>query len=84
MKLLLVEDHRELRDLVAEHFVGRGFVVDAVGAAKEARKALSIGGYDVLILDLGLPDLDGMTLLREICIEVILDGLADRAGGQAA
>ncbi|MGH6890725.1 MAG: response regulator [Dongiaceae bacterium] len=66
MKILLVEDHRELRDMVAEHFAGRGFVIDAVGAAEDARAALSTGGYDVLILDLGLPDADGMTLLREI------------------
>jgi two-component system, OmpR family, response regulator QseB len=66
MKILLVEDHRELRDMVAEHFTGRGFVVDAVGAAEDARAALSTGGYDVMILDLGLPDADGMTLLREI------------------
>lgn len=64
MKILLVEDHRELRDLIAEHFVGRGFIVDAVGSAEEARSALSVGGYDVLILDLGLPDSDGMELLR--------------------
>jgi DNA-binding response OmpR family regulator len=64
MKILLVEDHRELRDLIAEHFVGRGFVVDGVGSAEEARSALSTGGYDVLILDLGLPDSDGMEVLR--------------------
>ena len=64
MKILLVEDHRELRDLIAEHFVGHGFIVDAVGSAEEARSALSVGGYDVLILDLGLPDSDGMELLR--------------------
>ena len=64
MKILLVEDHRELRDLIAEHFVGRGFIVDAVGSAEEARAALATGAYDVLILDLGLPDSDGMELLR--------------------
>ena len=74
MKVLLIEDHRELRDMIAEHFVGLGFVVDAIGAAKEARKALSTGGYDALILDLGLPDVDGITLLREIR-ELVAGGL---------
>jgi DNA-binding response OmpR family regulator len=64
MRILLVEDHRELRDLIAGHFAGRGFAVDAVGTAGEARAAMSSGGYDVLILDLGLPDSDGMELLR--------------------
>jgi len=66
MKILLVEDHRDLRDMIAEHFAGRGFVIDAVGSAEDARAALSTGGYDVLVLDLGLPDTDGMTLLREV------------------
>ncbi len=64
MRILLVEDHRALRDLIAEHFIGRGFAVDAVGSAEEARAALPTGGYDVLILDLGLPDSDGMDVLR--------------------
>lgn len=66
MKILLVEDHRELRDLIAEHFAGRGFVVDAVGSFEEARGALAGGGHGALILDLGLPDCDGMELLRAV------------------
>jgi DNA-binding response OmpR family regulator len=74
MKVLLIEDHRELRDLIAEHFLALGFVVDAVGAAKEARRALSTGCYDALILDLGLPDADGITLLREVR-ELVAGGL---------
>ncbi|HEX6119065.1 MAG TPA: response regulator transcription factor [Dongiaceae bacterium] len=72
MKILLVEDHRDLRDMIAEHFSGRGFVIDAVGCAEDARAALSTGGYDVLVLDLGLPDADGMTLLREV--PTLVDG----------
>lgn len=91
MKILLVEDHLELRDLVAGHFVGRGFVVDAVSTAEEARAALTTGGYDVMLLDLGLPDSDGMVLLREVpalvagglptLVVTARDSLEDRLAG---
>jgi DNA-binding response OmpR family regulator len=91
MKILLVEDHRELRDMVAGHFVGRGFVVDAVSTAEEARAALTTGGYDVMLLDLGLPDSDGMVLLREMpmlvagglptLVVTARDSLEDRLSG---
>jgi DNA-binding response OmpR family regulator len=66
MRILLVEDHEALRGMVAGHLGGRGFAVDAVASAEDARSALAIAAYDALILDLGLPDADGMEILREI------------------
>lgn len=65
MKLLLVEDHGELRQMTLGHLVARGFAVDAVGRMEDARAALAVGGYDALILDLGLPDGCGIRLLQE-------------------
>ena len=66
MKILLVEDHRDLRIMVADYFVGRGFLVDSVGTLEEGRAALSSVTYDMLFLDLGLPDGDGRDLLDEL------------------
>lgn len=63
MRILLVEDHAALRGMIADHLVRRGFAVDAVGCGAEARAALAVASYDGLILDLGLPDEDGMTVL---------------------
>jgi DNA-binding response OmpR family regulator len=65
MKVLLVEDHDAMREMISDHLVERGFIVDAVGLAEDARAALAVASYDALILDLGLPDTDGMQLLRE-------------------
>ena len=65
MKILLIEDHAALREMVAGHLTSRGFAVDEAASADEARAALSVTSYDVLVLDLGLPDVDGIELLEE-------------------
>jgi two-component system, OmpR family, response regulator QseB len=65
MKVLLVEDHAAMREMISDHLVERGFTVDAVGRAEDAYAALAVASYDALVLDLGLPDSDGMQLLKE-------------------
>jgi two-component system, OmpR family, response regulator QseB len=91
MKILLVEDHPAMREMISDHLAERGFVVDAVGCAEDAYSALRVASYDALVLDLGLPDADGMELLREAraytgrhlptLIVTARDALADRARG---
>jgi len=91
MKVLLVEDHAAMREMISDHLVERGFTVDAVGCAQDARVALAVAAYDALVLDLGLPDGDGMELLREArtrtarqlpaLIITARDALDDRARG---
>lgn len=66
MRVLLVEDHRAMRDLIADHLRSRGLAVDAVRRGDEALAATEVAGYDVVILDLGLPDMDGMEVLRQL------------------
>jgi len=66
MKVLLVEDHAAMREMISDHLVERGFTVDAVGRAEDAYAALAVASYDALVLDLGLPDSDGMQLLRGV------------------
>jgi DNA-binding response OmpR family regulator len=65
MKVLLVEDHAAMRGMISDHLVECGFIVDAVGRAEDAYAALAVSSYDALVLDLGLPDTDGMQLLRK-------------------
>jgi DNA-binding response OmpR family regulator len=54
-----------MREMISDHLVERGFTVDAVGRAEDAYAALAVASYDALVLDLGLPDADGMQLLNE-------------------
>lgn len=64
MRILLVEDHDQLRRMTAAHLAERGFVVDEAGSLEQARAALAVTTYDALVLDLGLPDGEGLELLR--------------------
>ncbi|MDN7139286.1 response regulator transcription factor [Pseudomonas sp. JQ170] len=63
MKVLVVEDHEALRGLLVDHLVQAGFAVDAAASGREALAWLELGSYDAMLLDLGLPDMDGMALL---------------------
>lgn len=63
MRLLLTEDNDRLRTLVADALRAAGFAVDAVGTVAEGDAVLRSTGYDCIVLDLGLPDGDGMELL---------------------
>lgn len=64
MKLLLVEDSERLRATLARGLRAAGFTVDAAGDGVEANGFLAGYGYDLVVLDLGLPRLDGFGVLR--------------------
>ncbi len=66
MHILLVEDHPVLREMMTAHLRERGFVTDAVGRGDEAIAAAARDRYDAVVLDLGLPDLDGLAVLRSL------------------
>jgi DNA-binding response OmpR family regulator len=66
MRLLLVEDHPQLAELVHDGLTRQGFAVDLCGSLRQALAAKSAASYDLVLLDLGLPDGDGMSLVREL------------------
>src|SRR6202171_2867411 len=91
MRVLLVEDHIALRDLISDHLCERGFAVDAVSRAEDALVSIAAISYDAAIIDLGLPEMDGLELLTRMhagtadSIPTIVitarDGLSDRLRG---
>src|SRR6202042_3286032 len=66
MRLCVVEDNEELAELLAKGLRTAGYQVDVLSTIEEATSVLSTTFYAALILDLGLPDGDGLALLREI------------------
>ena len=65
VKILIVEDERRLGQFIKKGLTERSYTATWVPNCKEARDALCESGYDAIILDLGLPDGDGLDLLRE-------------------
>ncbi len=66
MRLLVVEDETRIVEVLRAALGRAGFVVDAVTTVADARAAVPLVAYDAVILDLGLPDGDGMELLVEL------------------
>jgi DNA-binding response OmpR family regulator len=66
LRILLIEDQRDIAANIWDFLEFRGFVMDhAADGATGLRMAMD-GGYDVVVLDLGLPKLDGLDLCRKL------------------
>jgi two-component system OmpR family response regulator len=65
MRLLLVEDHASLAEAFREGLSRAGFAVDHAASISAARKCAGRSDYDLVLLDLGLPDGSGLELLDE-------------------
>ncbi|EJF32471.1 two-component system response regulator PmrA [Enterobacter sp. Ap-916] len=90
MKLLIVEDDLLLQEGLALALGGEGYALDCAATAAEADALLQSGEYSLIILDLGLPDKDGATLLSQwrrrgvknpVLILTARDALEDRVNG---
>jgi DNA-binding response OmpR family regulator len=66
MRVLIVEDSENLRDSLKVGLAREGFAVDVAGDGKLGLSLARNNPYDVLILDLLLPDLDGLSVLSEL------------------
>ena len=64
--VLVVEDERKLRDLVRSYLERVGFTVLSTGSGAEAITMAISAAPDLVILDLGLPDVPGETVAREL------------------
>jgi two-component system OmpR family response regulator len=90
MRLLLVEDEPDLARALARTFVDEGWVVDRVGDGEAALDLAHEGPYDIIVLDLMLPKLDGWQVLdalrqrgnrTPILLLTARDGVNDRVRG---
>ncbi len=66
MKLLVIEDDRTVGQYVKRGFVEAGYHVDLVGDGVEGLRVASEGHYDVVVLDLRLPGMEGREVLRTL------------------
>lgn len=66
MRVLLIEDNERLSELVGQALTVDGFAVDSAFSLSEARDFIKVVLYDLILLDLSLPDGDGFSLIRDI------------------
>jgi DNA-binding response OmpR family regulator len=66
VRLLVIEDEPRIAEILKSGLQRAGFAVDVVQLCADAREALALTVYDAAILDLGLPDGDGLDLLAEL------------------
>jgi DNA-binding response OmpR family regulator len=66
MRLLLVEDNERFAALLRRGLAAAGFVIDLLPTAEEAIAALRANRFEVVVLDLGLPDADGLEVLNDM------------------
>ena len=64
-RVLIVDDEPRIRDLIREHLQYAGFTCAEAGDGTQALAELANGGIDLVILDIMMPFMDGMTCLRE-------------------
>ena len=90
MRVLLIEDYPPLQKALARGLREEGFAVDATGDGNEGLWYATSNDYDVIVLDLMLPGLDGLSVLRKlraggkqthVLILTARDTLADRVKG---
>ena len=66
MRILLVEDDKVLADALSRALVQSAHAVDSVSTGEDADRALSLAIYDLAILDIGLPGLSGLEVLKRL------------------
>lgn len=90
MKILVIEDDAQLSKGIATALRGESYVVDCMAEGLSGLHCLEQESYDTVVLDLGLPDIDGVEVLRrmrnaKIDVPVLIltarDGIEDRVSG---
>lgn len=90
MRLLIAEDEKNLNKILAQHLKDSGYTVDACFNGEEALDYISMTDYDAVILDIMMPKIDGLEVLKEIRAQnmdvpvlflTARDSIADRVAG---
>lgn len=90
MRILVVEDEKRIQDFLSRGLESAGYAVDVTGSGATAVEFVHVTEYDLIILDLMLPDMDGLSVLqkirnRKVSPPVLIlsarDGIDDRVKG---
>lgn len=66
MKILIVDDEKMIREVIKEYCLAANYIVDCADSGKNALEKLQNNIYDLMVLDIMMPEMDGYTMLREL------------------
>jgi DNA-binding response OmpR family regulator len=75
MKILIIEDERELAKSIVQYLRQESYVCELAYTAQEAIEKVLLHEYDCILLDISLPDGNGLTILEKLKMEAKLDGV---------
>jgi DNA-binding response OmpR family regulator len=65
-RILVVDDEPQIRDMLSLYFTKRGYDVTAAGNSRDALRAADANSFDVVVLDIGLAEEDGLKVLESL------------------
>lgn len=65
-KILLIDDDADIRDIFGEILISQGYKIDFARDGKEGLTKILQGGYDIILLDIMMPKIDGMAILKKL------------------
>lgn len=66
MKILIVDDEKLIRTVIKEYCTNSNYETDEASSGKEALQKLNLYDYDLLVLDIMMPEMDGFSMLKEL------------------
>jgi len=75
MKVLAVEDNKGLASSIHDYLAGEGYICEVAASYEAAREKLALFSYDCILLDIMLPDGNGLELLKQIKADKIASGI---------
>jgi len=66
VKILVIEDEKMLRETIVSYFEGEGYVCEQAGTVEMGTEKVNLYEYDCMLVDIGLPDGNGLTLVKEL------------------
>lgn len=69
MKIFVVDDEKLIRDVIKEYLISENYEVDEASSGKIALNKINNNDYDLLVLDIMMPEMDGFTMLENLDIK---------------
>ena len=82
MKILIVDDEDLIRTVIKEYCANNGYETDEASSGKVALEKLKTKDYDLMVLDIMMPEMDGFTMLKELPVEKRIPTIVLSARGE--